>query len=295
MTALEENVLAGALVNGLLLGGLYALVGVGMSLVFGVMRIINLAHGEMLMLGMYLAFWAFTLAQVHPYAAVVLAFPVLFAVGWALYRALVGPLLATRAPEEHQLLLTLGVGLGLTELVRLLFTAQYRTIYTSLSTATLSVGPVSLSVALLSAFLIAAAIAAALYLVLTRTEVGRALRATAQDREAAELVGVDGERIYRIAFGIGAGLAGAAGALLLPIYYLSPTVGGLFTLKAFIVTVLGGMGSIVGALVGGLTLGVAETLGAVYVSNAYKDIIGYLVFILVLSLRPSGLVGRSRV
>jgi branched-chain amino acid transport system permease protein len=212
-----------------------------------------------------------------------------------MYRALVGPVLARHAPEENQLLLTLGIGLGLTEVVRLLFTAQYRTIYTSLSTATLVIGPVSLSVALLSAFLIASCIACVLFLVLTRTEVGRALRATAQDPEAAELVGIDGERIYRIAFGIGAGLAGAAGALLLPIYYLTPTIGGAFTLKAFIVTVLGGMGSVVGALVGGLALGVAETLGAVYVSTAYRDIIGYLVFILILSLRPAGLLGRSRI
>jgi branched-chain amino acid transport system permease protein len=290
-----ESVLIGAVVNGLLLGGLYALNGMGLSLVFGVMRIINLAHGEMLMLGMYLAFWAFTLAHVHPYLAIVLAFPLLFVLGWGMYRALVGPVLARHAPEENQLLLTLGIGLGLTEVVRLLFTAQYRTIYTSLSTATLVIGPVSLSVALLSAFLIASCIACVLFLVLTRTEVGRALRATAQDPEAAELVGIDGERIYRIAFGIGAGLAGAAGALLLPIYYLTPTIGGAFTLKAFIVTVLGGMGSVVGALVGGLALGVAETLGAVYVSTAYRDIIGYLVFILILSLRPAGLLGRSRI
>ncbi len=266
-----------------------------MSLIFGVMRIINLAHGDMLVLGMYLAFWSFRLAQLDPFAAVMLAFPVLFTVGWAVYRTLVGPLLASRAPEEHQLLLTLAVGLGFTEVVRLLFTAEYRTIYTSLSTATLSVGPVSLSVALLSSFLIAAAISAALYFVLTRTEMGRELRATAQDRDAAEMVGVDSDRVYRVAFGVGAGLAGAAGALLLPIYYLSPTVGGLFTLKAFVVTVLGGMGSVVGALVGGVTLGIAETLGAVYVSTAYKDIIGFLAFMLILSLRPSGLVGRTRV
>ena len=289
-----EKVIVSALINGFLLGGLYALVGAGMSLVFGVMRIINLAHGEMLMLGMYLSFWAFTLLNVDPYVGVALAFPVLFGVGWALYRGLVGKLLESRAPEEQQLLLTLGVGLGLAELTRVLFGAEYRTVYTSLSTATVQLGGASLSVALLSAFLMAAGIAGLLYAVLSRTEVGRSLRATAQDREAAELVGVDAERIYGIAFGIGAGLAGAAGALLLPIYYLSPTVGGLFTLKAFVVAVLGGMGSVVGALVGGVTLGVAETLGAVYVSNAYKDMIGYLVFILLLSVRPSGLLGASR-
>lgn len=289
MTVLVQSVL-----NGLLLGGLYAFIGLGMSLVFGVLRVINLAHGEMLMVGMYITFFLFTAFGLDPYLSVLVSFPALFVVGVVIQRLLVTRLLRQQGPEENQLLLTMGVGLGVTEIVRLLFTANYRTISTGFSTATLSVLGISVSLSLLVAFAIALVMSAALSVVLLRTDLGRWLRATAQDRDAAALVGVDRERVSSLAFGIGAGLAGAAGSLLLPIYYLSPTVGGAFTLKAFIVTVLGGMGSVVGALVGGLTLGVAESLGAVYVSTAYRDIIGYLVFILVLSLRPAGLVGRSR-
>ena len=284
-----------SIVNGLLLGGLYAVVGVGMSLIFGVMRIVNLAHGDFLMVGMYTAFWLFTFRQVDPYLAVPVAFAVLFLVGILVHWGFVGPLLRKNAPEENAILLTLAVGLAITELVRMAFTAEYRAISTPLATATVSIGGISISLALLLASAIALLISGLIYALLMYTETGRSLRATAQDKQIAQMLGVDGERIYRLAFALGAGTAGAAGALLLPIYYASPTVGSLFTLKAFIVTVLGGMGSVLGALVGGLTLGVAETLGAVYVSTAYKDIIGYLVFIVVLSLFPSGLVGRSRV
>ena len=283
-----------SVLNGILLGGLYALIGAGMSLIFGVLRVINLAHGEMLMVGMYVTFWLFTLFGVNPYVSVLISFPVLFLLGAVTQQFLVGPLLRRNAPEENQLLLTMGVGLGLTEAVRLLFTANYRTFSTPFATATLTVLGISVSLALLSAFAIALVISLLLYSVLLKTDLGRSLRATAQDKDAASLYGIDGDRVYTLAFGIGAGLAGAAGSLLLPIFYLSPTVGGSFTLKAFIVTVLGGMGSVLGALVGGLTLGIAESLGAVYVSTAYRDVIGYLVFIIVLSLRPSGLVGRSR-
>ncbi len=283
-----------SVLNGLLLGGLYALIGAGMSLIFGVLRVINLAHGEMLMVGMYITFWLFTLFQLNPYLSVLISFPALCILGAATQQFLVGPLLRKEAPEENQLLLTMGVGLGITEVVRLLFTANYRTFSMPFATATLTVFGVSISLALLSAFSIALAISLLLYFVLLRTDMGRSLRATAQDKDAASLYGIDGDRMYILAFGIGSGLAGAAGSLLLPIYYLSPTIGGAFTLKAFIVTVLGGMGSVLGALVGGLTLGLAESLGAVYVSTAYRDVIGYLVFILVLSFRPAGLVGRSR-
>ena len=283
-----------SVLNGLLLGGLYALIGAGMSLIFGVLRVINLAHGEMLMVGMYVTFFLFTLFGVSPYLSVLVSFPALFLVGALVQKFLVAPILRKDAPEENQLLLTMGVGLGMTEIVRLLFTANYRTFSTPFATATVSLFGISISLALLSAFGIALAISVLLYAVLLKTDLGRSLRATAQDKDAASLYGIDGNRIFTLAFGLGSGLAGAAGSLLLPIYYLSPTVGGAFTLKAFIVTVLGGMGSVLGALVGGLTLGIAESLGAVYVSTAYRDVIGYLVFILVLSFRPGGLVGRVR-
>ena len=291
---MSEVIFLQSVLNGLLLGGLYALIGAGMSLIFGVLRVINLAHGEMLMVGMYVTFWLFTLFSVNPYLSVLISFPALCLLGAATQWFLVGPMLRKEAPEENQLLLTMGIGLAITEVVRLLFTANYRTFSTPFATATFTVAGISISLALLSAFAIALVISLLLYTVLLKTNLGRSLRATAQDKDAASLYGIDGDRVYTLAFAIGAGLAGAAGSLLLPIFYLSPTVGASFTLKAFIVTVLGGMGSVLGALVGGLTLGLAESLGAVYVSTAYRDVIGYLVFIIVLSLRPSGLVGRSR-
>ncbi len=292
---MDTAVLAQTIVAGLLLGGLYALIGVGMSLIFGVMRIINLAHGELLMVGMYTTFWLFTSWQIDPYLSVAISAPVLFLLGVLFQRFLIGPVIRSGAPEENLILLTYGIGLALTNVIQLIFTANYRTIYTPYSTATIFLGTVSISVPLMAAFLITSLITAVLYFFLLKTSAGRTIRATAQDRDAAFLMGINVDRIFVLTFAIGAALAGAAGSLFLPMYYLSPIIGGPFTLKAFIVTVLGGMGSVMGALVGGLTLGLMESLGATYVSTAYRDVIGFVVFILVLLLRPAGLIGKSRV
>jgi len=292
---LDATILAQTIVAGLLLGGLYALIGVGMSLVFGVMRIINLAHGDLLMVGMYTTFWLFTSWQIDPYVSVVVSAPLLFLLGMIFQKFLVGPVIRSGAPEESLILLTYGIGLALVNVVQLMFTANYRTLYTPYSTATFFVGGVSISVPLVVAFLLASLISAALYFFLIKTGMGRTIRATAQDRDAAFLMGINVDRIYVVTFAIGAALAGAAGSLFLPLFYASPQVGGPFTLKAFIVTVLGGMGSVMGALVGGIVLGLMESLGATYVNNAYRDVIGFVVFILVLLLRPSGLVGKSKV
>lgn len=279
------------LLSGLLTGGLYAQIGIGLSLIFGVMRVINFAHGELMTVGMYLTYALFTLG-VDPFLSLLIVVPALFFFGAAIERIFIQPVL--RAKEENQILLTVGLGLIISNGILLLFGADYRNVTTAYSGAVFYLGPISLSVPMSISFLVTIVMAVSLYLFLMKTWTGMAIRATAEDREAAMLIGIDARRMGLVAFGIGAALVGAAGSLLDPIYYIFPAVGGPFTLKAFVVTVLGGMGSITGAMIGGLLLGVAESLGAVYVSTGYKDAIGLLLFLGVLLVKPSGLFGRSR-
>lgn len=280
------------LLSGLLTGGLYVQIGIGLSLIFGVMRVINFAHGELMVVGMYLTYALFTFFGIDPFLSLLIVAPVLFFFGAAIERIFIQPVL--RAKEENQILLTVGLSLILSNGLLLLFGANYRNVTTSYSGAVFYLGPISLSVPMSLSFLATILMTGALYLFLMKTWTGTAIRATAEDREAAMLVGIDARRMGLLAFGIGTALVGAAGSLLDPIYYIFPAVGGPFTLKAFVVTVLGGMGSITGALVGGLLLGVAESLGAVYLSTGYKDAIGLLLFLGVLLVKPSGLFGRAR-
>lgn len=280
------------IVSGFLTGSLYALIGIGLTIIFGVMRVINFAHGELLMLGMYITYWLFHLLGVDPLLSLLVTMPLLFLIGAAIQRFLIAP--SIRAPEENLILLTVGVSLVLSNLALLFWTADYRTVTASYSGVAWRLAGISFSVPLLIGFGIALAITAVLFLFLMRTDIGRAIRATAQDRESAMLMGIPVQKISMITFGIGASLAGAAGTLLDPVYYIYPNVGAPFTLKAFVIVVLGGMGSVVGALVGGLILGVAESLGAVYISTGYRDAVGFVIFLLILTLKPSGLFGRSR-
>jgi branched-chain amino acid transport system permease protein len=192
--------------------------------------------------------------------------------------------------------LTEGLSIILINTALLVFTANYLTMTTSYAGATVWLGPVSVSLPQLGAFAIALVITAAVYFLLTRTHTGSRIRATAQDAEAAQLLGINIKRVQAITFGLGVSAAGAAGALLMPIYYrVDPNAGAPFSLKAFIVVVLGGMGSVTGALVGGLLLGIVESISAVYISTGYKDAIGFVIFLLVLTLKPSGLLGKSKV
>jgi len=281
-----------SLVSGVLVGGVYALIGIGLTLIFGVMRVINFAHGELLMVGMYVTYFAFTLLGVDPFLSVVITGPVLFLLGAGLQRALIDRVLD--ALPQNQILLTIGLGLILSNTAMLLFTSDYRILTTSYSSASVQLGGLSVSRPLLLSFLVTLAITGALFWFLHRTDAGRAIRATAQDREAAQLMGVNVRRTGVLAFGIGAALAGAAGALVSPTYYIYPQVGGAFTLKAFVIVVLGGMGSVVGATLGGVVIGVAESLSAVYVGSGLKDLFVYLLFLLVLLFKPAGLLGKSR-
>lgn len=280
------------IVSGFLTGSLYALIGIGLTIIFGVMRVINFAHGELLMIGMYITYWLFHLLGVDPLLSLLVTMPLLFLLGAGIQRWLIAP--SIRAPEENLILLTVGVSLVLSNLALLLWTADYRTVKASYSGLAWRLGGISFSVPLLMGFGIALALTGVLFLFLMRTDMGRAIRATAQNRESALLMGIPVQKISMITFGIGASLAGAAGTLLDPVYYIYPNVGAPFTLKAFVIVVLGGMGNVVGALTGGLILGVAESLGAVYISTGYRDAVGFVIFLLILTLRPSGLFGGSR-
>ena len=281
-----------SVVSGVLVGGVYALIGIGLTLIFGVMRVINFAHGELLMVGMYLTYYVFTLLGIDPFLSIVIVIPVMFLFGVVLQRVLIQRVLD--ALPQNQILLTIGLGLILSNTVMLIFTADYKILSTSYSSGSVMLAGISVSQPLFVSFLITAAITAALYLFLLKTDVGQAIRATAQDREAAQLMGVNVRRMGLLAFGIGSALAGTAGALISPTYYIFPQVGSAFTLKAFVIVVLGGMGSIIGATLGGIIIGTVESLAASYVSSGLKEIFVYVLFLFVLLVKPSGLLGKSR-
>src|SRR3990172_1718651 len=280
-----------SLLSGVLVGGTYALVGIGLTLIFGVMRVINFAHGDLLMIGMYLTFYLFTLSAIDPFLSIVIVIPLMFAFGAFLQRTFIHRVL--NALPQNQILLTIGLGLIMSNTVMLVFTSDYKILSTSYSSGSVQLAGLSVSEPLLVSFVITAAITGALYWFLIKTDMGQAIRATAQDREAAQLMGVNVRRMGVIAFGLGAALAGTAGALISPTYYIFPQVGGAFTLKAFGVVVLGGMGSIIGATVGGVIIGAVESLSASYVSSGLKDLFVYVLFLLVLLLKPSPLLRNS--
>ncbi|MBI5905043.1 MAG: branched-chain amino acid ABC transporter permease [Deltaproteobacteria bacterium] len=276
------------IVAGLLKGGLYALIGIGMTLIMGVMGIINLAHGQLMMLAMYVTF-VLNAMGVDPYISLFVAMPLLFLLGVAIQRFLLNPLIkADTILPENQVLMTVGIGMALTEIVRFIFSSDYKYITSTYSNQTFFLGNISFSSALTIAFGIAVAFTAAMFFFLIKTDLGRSIRATAQDKDAATLMGVNTGRITVITFGLGAGLVAAAGCLLAPVYYIFPDLGGPFTAKAFIITILGGLGSTVGAIFGGVTLGLAESMGATYFGMEYEDIIGLTIFVLVLLFLPGG-------
>jgi branched-chain amino acid transport system permease protein len=281
-----------SILSGVLVGGVYALVGIGLSIVFGVMRVINFAHGDLLMLGMYVTWYAFYRFGIDPYLSLAVTIPVLFLWGALLQKVFVNRMLD--ALPQNQILLTIGLGLVMRNSVMMAFSSDYRILTTSYSSASYSLAGVSISRPLLWSFLVTVALTASLFWFLQNTNTGQAIRATAQDRVAARLMGIPVERASILAFGIGAALAGAAGALVAPTYYIFPDVGESFTLKAFVIVVLGGMGSVVGATLGGLIIGVAESLAAVYVSSGLKEVAVFALFLVILLVKPAGLFGRGR-
>ncbi len=254
------------LVAGILKGGLYALIGMGMTLIMGVMGIINLAHGQLMMVSMYVTFVLFHYMAIDPYIALVVSVPSLFLLGVVIQKYLLNPLMKVESIlPENQVLMTVGIGMVLTEIMRFIFTSNYVSVRTSYSGTAWHTGGISFSVALSVAFVIAVALTVALFWFLIKTDLGRSIRAVAQDGDAAQLMGINAARIKVITMGLGSGLVAAAGTLLLPIYYLFPDIGGPFTRRAFVITILGGLGSTVGAIFGGVTLGLAEAFGATYI------------------------------
>ena len=281
-----------SLISGILVGGVYALIGIGLTLIFGVMRVINFAHGDLMMLGMYMTYILFTAFGIDPFVSVLLTIPAMFMVGAFLQKTFINRVL--NALPQNQILLTIGLGLIMSNSVMLVFTSDYKILTTSYSSSSVTIGGISVSQPLAISFLITTVITAALYWFLSKTNTGQAIRATAQDRDAAQLMGINVRWMSILAFGLGAALAGTAGALISPTYYIYPQVGSIFTLKAFVITVLGGMGSIVGATLGGILIGIAESMGAAYVGAGWKDVVVFALFLAVLLIKPSGLMGKSR-
>ena len=281
-----------SLLSGVLIGGVYALIGIGLTIIFGVMRIINFAHGDIMMIGMYLTYNLFALAGIDPFLSIAITIPIMFVFGALLQKLFINRVL--NALPQNQILLTIGLGLIMSNTMMLIYTSDYKILSTSYSSSSFELLGISISEPLAISFVITAAITALLYWFFLKTDTGQAIRATAQDREAAQLMGINVKRMSIIAFGLGASLAGTAGALIAPTYYIFPQIGSIFTLKAFVITVLGGMGSILGATLGGIVIGVAESMGAVYISSGWKDVVVFVLFLLVLLFKPAGLLGKSR-
>jgi len=283
-------VLAQTLVSGLLLGGIFALVAIGLTLIFGVMKILNFAHGDFLMLGMYFAYFLSVMFGLDPYLSAVASLPLFFALGWLVQTWLIRPVL--KAPESIQILVTVGLSLFLQNLALFLFSPDFQSLRVPYGSDSLKFFGASVSVVRLVACAIAVVTSIGLYLILTRTDTGKALRACAEERLGAMAVGIDVERMYKIAFGIGIACVALAGVLMTPFFYIAPQVGLPFTLTAFVVVVLGGLGSLPGALIGGLLIGIIESLGEVLLpSPSMKQMATFSVFLLILLLRPQGLMG----
>lgn len=283
-------VLPQLVVSTILLGGIYALIAVGLTLIFGIMRVVNFAHGEFLMLGMYLAFWSFTLWTLDPYLVLVVAVPVFFVVGllsyWLVMRAVI------RASHNVQIFTTVGLSIALQNTALVLWTGDYRFVRPWHASEVIRTAGAALNLSQIVAFAVALAFTLGLMAVMKFTHAGRVMRATAQDREAATLMGIDTERVYRLAWAIGIVCVGVAGVLLSPVYTVYPQAGLQFVLLAYVVVVLGGLGDMRGALLGSLIVAAVETVGAYTVGIAWKEVLYFVLFILVLVFRPAGLFGQ---
>ncbi len=279
------------LVSGILIGGVYALMSIGLTLIFGVLRVVNFAQGEFIMLAMFGSFWLHHLWGIDPYVSALVIAPAIFVLGIATERLIVQRIL--NAPHAMQIFATFGLSVILQNLALTLFGPDFRSVSTPYTSLSYSVGGVSISATALFAFLTALAMAALLIGFLNHTRDGRALRAMVQNRYAASLMGVNTARLNRIAFGVGVACAAVAGCILTPMYYTFPTVGVDLIIIAFVVVVLGGMGSVAGAMLGGLIIGITQTFTGFFVSVELKDVIALGLFILILLIRPQGLFGRA--
>ncbi len=273
------------IVNGILLGGLYGLMALGMALVWGVLNIVNLAHGALIMLGGYVVYYLFTLGGIDPFAALPIAMAIMFAFGYVLQLAVLNQII--RSALLNTLLITFGFEVVFTYLAQLIFSADFRTINPSYAGANVTVAGVTIPLARLAAFAIAWLLAAVLWFVLARLPLGRAIRATAQNLTAARLYGVNPRQVYAVTFGIGAALAGAAGGLYGIISHLTPYVGASLTPKSFVIAIIGGLDNPFAVILAGLVIGVAESLASLYIGPTYPDVISFGLLVIILVLRPA--------
>lgn len=285
---LDPVILLPAFLNGLTMGAVYALVALGLTLIYGVLHIINFAHGSLLMVGLYGAFFL-SRVGIDPYFALPIMVPALFVVGYALQWSVIGK--ASHGNDQNVLLVTLGASIVIENLALYFFTADTLTVETAYSFEMLDLGVALIPLPRVIAFGAALVLAALLWFLIARTDLGRAIRAVAKERQGARLVGIDVDHIFAMSFGIGTACLGAAACLLLPMFYVSPHVGHVFVLVAFTVVVLGGMGSFGGALIGGLLIGVTESVGGLLLGESLGQIGIFLIFIATLMFRPSGLFG----
>jgi branched-chain amino acid transport system permease protein len=290
---MDVTLVAQGILSGLLFGGVYSLMAVGLTLIFGVMRVVNFAHGDMMVWGMYLAWLLATRLGVDPYLAFLVCAAALFGLGLAVQRGLVNRIID--APHEMQILLMLGVALVLENTALMVFGPEPQRVRSSLSATALWLGPLFVDVARLVTFVVALGLTLLLWLFLFRTEGGRTIRASADNTYGALVIGTDVRRVYALAFGIGAACVGAAGALVAPILPFQPTTGLQLSVTSFNIVIIGGMGSLLGAFIGGLLVSVAESLGAVFLAPSMKELVSFTLLIIVLLFRPVGLFGqRSR-
>ncbi len=291
------------LIAGFLLGGLYALIGLGMALILGVMKIINLAHGDMMMVAMYIAYVLFQFIHIDPYISVFIAVPILFILGAGLQKFLITPVLKVESILPHnQVILTVGIGIVLSNLATVIFKSDYLSIPVSYATKAWYLSDfwkgspieLSLSFAWSVSFLISIALTGMLWFFLSRTDTGKSIRATAQDLDAALLMGVNVNRMRMLTFGLGSALVGAAGCLFIPIYYLYPSLGKQFTNIAFVITILGGLGSTEGAIIGGIILGIFESMTATYLGMGWAPVGRFVIFVAALIFLPGGVASLMK-
>ncbi|MBC7359715.1 MAG: branched-chain amino acid ABC transporter permease [Desulfacinum sp.] len=282
-------------INGILMGSIYGLTALGLTVIFGVLKVINFAHGSLLMVSMYAAYWTVALTGWHPYLALVIVAPAMFVFGYYLQDVVIKPIFKAEQDVREPItviIVTTGVWYILDNLTLLLFGPQYRTLQDNpLRGRMLEIGQMLISVPKLWGFAAAVLTASGLYLFFQKTRLGRAVRATSLDRQAASLMGINQYKVYNIAFGIGTATAGIAAVTLVPFYNVFPTVGVLFDIKGFIIVVLGGLGSIGGALLGGIIIGLIESVGPQFMTATWTEAIVYGLFLLVLFVKPSGLFG----
>ncbi len=289
---MDVNLALQLIIQGILLGGIYGLIALGLSLIFGVMGVINFAHGQLMVMAMYVSYWIFALLGLDPYLSLVVVAGVIFLLGYGIQATVVNRILDY--PEAMQVLPLVSVGLILENLALLMWGPDPRSPQTALGLEALWLGPVMIDVSRLIAFVLAIVITLLIFAFLKKTDMGKSIRAAADNRMGAILVGIDVDRIYNFSFALGAASTAAAGVLLLPLMPISPHIGHDFTLIAFIVVILGGMGNLMGALAGGLILGVAESASTLFLPATLKHAVSFGILVLIMLFRPQGLFGGKK-